>query len=342
MRTGRLGEMDMTLDWLGLFPESIRLILLKLPKAMLDHLEEIRIREERPLEINAAGRHHFLDRNGGLSLHPGEAYKPTREDTRRLLDLISNHSLYTMEEELRKGFITIPGGHRVGLVGRTVLSGGRVEHIRDISGFNVRIAKEIRGAADEILPFLLDRKRGRVMHTLILSPPQQGKTTLLRDLARQISYGSWGNAQLQWPGLKVGIIDERSEIAGCQRGVPGFDVGPRTDVLDGCPKAEGMMMMIRSMSPDVLIVDEIGRPEDAEAVNEALHAGISVIATAHGSSIQDIGGRPALSALVQQRRFEMYAVLCRKGHERSYKLYDGGQRTLQTAGAGPPGGDAYA
>lgn len=342
MSTGRLGEMDMTLDWLGLFPESIRLILLKLPKVTLEHLEEIRIREERPLEINAGGRHHFLDRDGGMSLKPHEAYKPTREDTRRLLDMISNHSLYTMEEELRKGFITIPGGHRVGLVGRTVLSGGKVEHIRDISGFNVRIAKEIRGAADDILPFLLDRKRGRVMHTLILSPPQQGKTTLLRDLARQISYGSWGRSQMKWAGLKVGIIDERSEIAGCQRGVPGFDVGPRTDVLDGCPKAEGMMMMIRSMSPDVLIVDEIGRPEDAEAVVEALHAGISVIATAHGSSIQDISGRPGLSALVENRRLEMYAVLSRKGQERSYKLYDGGQRTLQTASTGPPGGDAYA
>ena len=99
-----------------------------------------------------------------------------------------------------------------------------------------------------------------------------------------------GKSAVHWPGMKVGIIDERSEIAGCLRGVPGFDVGPRTDVLDGCPKAEGMMMMIRSMSPDVLIVDEIGRPEDAEAVIEALHAGISVIATAHGSSIQDMRG----------------------------------------------------
>lgn len=334
----------MTLNWLELFPETVKRMLHNLSKELLDHVEEVRIREGRPLEINSAGRHHFLDRQGGLTLRPEEAYIPTREDTHRLLDLISNHSLYTMEEELRKGFITIPGGHRVGLTGRTVLSGGKVEHIRDISGFNVRIAKEIQGAADEMLPHLLDRKQKRVMHTLILSPPQHGKTTLLRDLARQISYGKWGNSAVHWPGMKVGIVDERSEIAGCLRGVPGFDVGPRTDVLDGCPKAEGMMMMIRSMSPDVLIVDEIGRPEDAEAVIEALHAGISVIATAHGSSLQDMRVRPALLGLLENRLFQMYAVLNRNGEHRSYKLYDGGERALQTtmSPSRSPGGDAYA
>lgn len=173
-----------------------------------------------------------------------------------------------MEEELRKGFITIPGGHRIGLAGRTVLSGGGVEHLRDITGFNVRIAREVPGIADGVLPYLLDKGRQRMMHTLILSPPQHGKTTLLRDLARQISLGELGKREGIRPGLKVGIVDERSEIAGSRRGVPAFDVGPRTDVLDGCPKAEGMMMMIRSLSPDVLIADEIGRPEDAEAVTE--------------------------------------------------------------------------
>ena len=332
----------MTMNWLELFPENVKRLLLNQPVEILESLEEVRIREDRPLEINTGGRFHFVSPSGELILRPGDAYKPSREDGHRLLDLISNHSLYTMEEELRKGFITIPGGHRVGLTGRTVLSGGKVEHIRDISGFNVRIAKEIKGAADEILPYLLDTKRKRVLHTLIMSPPQHGKTTLVRDLARQISCGTWGRTSVHWPGMKVGIIDERSEIAGCQRGVPGFDVGPRTDVLDGCPKAEGMMMMIRSMSPDVLIVDEIGRPEDAEAVTEALHAGISVIATAHGSSVQDMRGRPGLAGLVDNRMFEMYAVLTRTGDRRSFRLQDGGHRTLQTAGGRRQDGDERA
>ncbi|KAI7252408.1 hypothetical protein KC345_g11485, partial [Hortaea werneckii] len=194
------------LGWIG----CVRALLGGLPAALLDKVEEIRVREGRPLEINYSGKYHFLSGNGSLTQLPYEAYKPDREDTHRLLDLISNHSLYTMEEELRKGFITIPGGHRIGLSGRTVLSGGGVEHLRDITGFNVRIAREVYGIADGVLPYLLDRGRQRVMHTLILSPPQHGKTTLLRDLARQISAGGTSGREGSRPGLKVGIVDERS------------------------------------------------------------------------------------------------------------------------------------
>lgn len=263
--------------------------------------------------------------------------------THRLLDLISNHSLYTLEEELRKGFITIPGGHRIGLAGRTVLSGGRVEYLRDINGFNVRVAREVHGVADRILPYLLDMKSGQVLHTLILSPPQQGKTTLLRDLARQISSGTklTGGTELVQgirPRLKVGIVDERSEIAGSYKGVPGFDVGPRTDVMDGCPKAEGMMMMLRSMSPDVLIVDEIGRPEDAEAVMEALHAGVSVIATAHGRDLSELSARPALRTLITEQMFQRYVQLQRTSRGMTFRLADGKMRGLQQTGAG---GEAF-
>ncbi|WP_151734336.1 stage III sporulation protein AA [Paenibacillus tengchongensis] len=315
-------------EWLLLFPETIRALLKVLPAALLDKVEEIRVREGRPLEINYAGRFHFISGRGGLTLSAAEAYKPGREDTHRLLDLISNHSLYTMEEELRKGFITIPGGHRIGLSGRAVLSGGHVEHLRDITGFNVRIAREVPGVADGILPYLVDRGRQRIMHTLILSPPQQGKTTLLRDLARQISAGGIAGREGGRPALKVGIVDERSEIAGSRRGVPAFDVGPRTDILDGCPKAEGMMMMIRSLSPDVLIADEIGRPEDASAVTEALHAGISVVASAHGKEVTELARRPGLGGLVEQRMFERYVILHRAEAGLSFRILDGQKRGL--------------
>ncbi|GIP20223.1 stage III sporulation protein AA [Paenibacillus sp. J22TS3] len=318
----------MHLSWLSVFPEQLARMLRLLPAELLSQLEEIRIREGRALEVNASGRYYFVTESGELSRDPGTAYKPGREDTHRLLDQITNHSLYTMEEELRRGFITVSGGHRIGLAGRTVLSGGRVEHIRDISGFNMRIAREVRGIGDAVLPQLLDFKHRSVKHTLILSPPQQGKTTLLRDLARQISLGSWGNPEAKWPGLKVGIIDERSEIAGSKRGVPSFDVGPRTDVMDACPKAEGIMMMIRSMSPDVLIVDEIGRQEDVEALAEALHAGVRVIATAHGSEVGELMHRPSLAKLVDPPFFQMYVVLTRTDKGVSFKLMDNKQRSL--------------
>ncbi|WP_059052360.1 stage III sporulation protein AA [Paenibacillus senegalimassiliensis] len=328
-------------SWLDVFPDNLQSLLLKLPPSIFPQLEEIRIREGRPLEINTGGRYYFLTPAGEVTRNPQAAYKPEKQDSNRLLDLITNHSLYTMEEELRKGFITIAGGHRIGLAGRTLLSGGKVEHLRDISGFNVRIAREIKGIADPILPKLLDFKHRTVHHTLILSPPQHGKTTLIRDLARQISSGTWGHPAAVWPGRKVGVIDERSEIAGSKRGVPGFDVGPRTDVLDGCPKAEGMMMMIRSMSPDVLIVDEIGRPEDAEALAEALHAGVRVIATAHGSSVDDLSSRPALAKLTDTFFFQMYVVLSRSEKGLAFKLWDSKRRGVPFAGAAWKGGEEH-
>ncbi|GIP08331.1 stage III sporulation protein AA [Paenibacillus macerans] len=329
-------------SWLTVFPDNIRALLLKLPPSIFPVLEEIRIREGRPLEINSGGRYYFVTPDGSLTQNPEAAYKPGKQDGNRLLDLITNHSLYTMEEELRKGFITIAGGHRIGLAGRTLLSGGKVEHLRDISGFNVRIAREVKGIADPILPRLLDFKRRSVYHTLILSPPQQGKTTLIRDLARQISSGTWGHPEASWPGLKVAVVDERSEIAGCKKGVPGFDVGPRTDVMDGCPKAEGIMMMIRSMSPDVLIVDEIGRPEDAEALAEALHAGVRVICTAHGASLDDLSSRPALAKLSETGFFQMYAVLARTEKGLAFRLWDGKRRGIQLHGAEWKGREEHA
>ncbi|MCM3136062.1 stage III sporulation protein AA [Paenibacillus polysaccharolyticus] len=334
----------MKVKWRDLFPEPIRTILGRMPPALLEQVEEIRIREGRPLEINAGNNYHFLTPEGVPTGKPEEAYVPLKEITHRLLDLISNHSLYTLEEELRKGFITIPGGHRIGLAGRTVLSGGRVEYLRDINGFNVRVAREVQGVADPVLPYLLDMKNGQVLHTLILSPPQQGKTTLLRDLARQISNGTklTAGGELRQgirPRLKVGIVDERSEIAGSYKGVPSFDVGPRTDVMDGCPKAEGMMMMLRSMSPDVLIVDEIGRPEDAEAVMEALHAGVSVIATAHARDLSELAARPALKTLIAEQMFQRYVQLKRTGRGMSFQLSDGKMRGMQQTGAG---GEAFA
>ncbi|KAA9007489.1 stage III sporulation protein AA [Paenibacillus spiritus] len=327
-------------EWMELLPEQVRAILARLPRELSARTEEVRLREGRPLEINLSGAYHFVTPAGSLTDVPEEAFRSDREDSRRMLDLISNHSLYTMEEELRRGFITIPGGHRIGLAGRAVLEGGSVAYLRDITGFNVRIAREVRGLGSGVLPHLVERGGARILHTLILSPPQHGKTTLLRDLARQISAGERGPAAAGGrPGFKVGIVDERSEIAGSRRGVPAFDLGPRTDVLDGCPKAEGMMMMIRSLSPEVLIADEIGRHEDAEAITEALHAGISVLATAHGREIAELARRPALGRIIEQGLFERYIILNRTARGLAWQVLDGRRRPLlQPRAAGSGGG----
>lgn len=294
-----------------ILPASLAACLSRLPGETVRQLEEVRIRESRPLEIVTVSGSRFVSRTGELSTHPANACLPTREECALFLDKLSNHSLYTLEEELRRGFITVRGGHRVGITGRAVLEKGAVRHIRDIAGFNVRIAREVPGAAKPLLAALADPAGGSVRHTLIVSPPGRGKTTLLRDLARHLSYGRLLGA-VPWSGLKVAIVDERSELAASVGGVPSFDVGPRTDVLDACPKAEGMMMMIRAMSPDVLVVDEIGRPEDADSVREAMLSGVRVLATAHGESFADVAAKSALGELVRNKRFGRYVLLGRR------------------------------
>lgn len=295
-----------------LLPQELKRLLESLPADVKGSLEEIRIRENRPLEIAYRGQFRFVAPDGSMKKHSEGAIKPVAEQCRKLLERITNYSLYAMEEELRRGYITVSGGHRIGLAGRTILDGGIVRGIRDIGGFNIRIAREVVGAASHLLPKLLDRANNSIGSTLILAPPQQGKTTLIRDIARSLSYGAAASTGgLALSGKKVGIVDERSEIAACVRGIPTFDVGPRTDVMDACPKAEGMMMLLRSMSPEVLIVDEIGRPEDAEAIREASHAGVNVVATAHAFNVQDAKGRPELYRLILDGAFHHVVELKR-------------------------------
>ena len=225
---------------------------------------------------------------------------PQMIQIRHTIDFITY--IYAFDEELKNGYITLRGGHRVGMSGKAVLEQGQIRTLKYIKSFNFRISREVIGAADKIIPFIISGQN--ICHTLILSPPQMGKTTLLRDIARKISNGFPG-----FKGVKVGIVDERSEIAGCWHGLPQKSVGIKTDILDGCPKAAGIMMMIRSMSPRVIITDEIGRAEDAMAIHEALNAGISIITSAHASDIQDALARPILSGLLENQIFERIVVL---------------------------------
>ncbi len=299
-------EKESTLLWqqsiLEALPSTIQKIINKLPYHLLHGLEEIRIRENRPLMIHSNGRDYFVTKEGGCVNNPTTSYWVTADDTYKILQLISDYSIYAFDEEIRNGYITLRGGHRVGMSGKTVLENGKIRTMKYIKSFNFRICREVFGAADKIMPFLLSGQN--IYHTLILSPPQMGKTTLLRDIARNISDGFPG-----FRGIKVGIVDERSEIAGCWNGLPQKSVGMKTDILDGCPKAAGIMMMIRSMSPKVIITDEIGRSEDAAAIHEALNAGISIITSAHAADIQDALARPILSKLLESRIFKRIAVL---------------------------------
>lgn len=283
-------------------PENLQRIIMGMPASIRRDLEEIRIREHRPLMVYSHGRDYFVCGDGSIAANADSAYKPSDIDTKSILQLISDYSIYAFDEEIRNGYITLRGGHRVGFAGKTVVDSGKVRTLKYINSFNIRISKEVAGAADKIVPYITSAKN--IYHTLILSPPQMGKTTMLRDIARKLSNGFPG-----FKGVKVGIVDERSEIAGCYLGIPQRQVGYQTDVLDGCPKAEGIMMLIRSMSPRVIITDELGRTEDAAAIEEALSAGIKVITSAHASDLQDAMSRPALSQLLGKGIFERIVVL---------------------------------
>ena len=286
----------------NLFAGNIRNLLMD-AKLDYDKLYEIRLRVGRPLFLTYDGGECFLRKPGQ------EQYLVTTEDLKETLEYVTGYSLYAYEDEIRQGFISVQGGHRVGVTGKVVLDRGRIMGMKYISCINVRLAHEVVGCADQVMPYI--RKKDWVAHTLIVSPPRGGKTTLLRDIIRQLSNGE---EKKKMPGVTVGVVDERSELAGSYQGVPQNDLGMRTDVLDGCPKAEGMEMLIRSMSPAVVAVDELGRKEDFKAVESVIHSGCKVIATAHGNSIEDVIHQPYFERLVRRRVFERYIFLDKGEH----------------------------
>ena len=276
-------------------------------------LEEIRVRVGSPLEFIYGGESRYLPEHKGVCILPSacgyeSGYRMTPEDLREMLNYISDYSLYAYSEEVKEGYLTIEGGHRIGMAGQVVKKDGKVTGLSHITFLNVRIAHEIRGCADGILPYIYEADRCEIFHTLLISPPRCGKTTLLRDLIRQISNGNTFH-----PGMTVGVVDERSEIGACYHGIPQNDLGIRSDVLDDCPKHLGMMMLIRTMSPKVVAVDEIGSREDLEAMEYVMNCGCKLLATVHGNSLEEIRRKPVLGRMVEEAWFGRYVILERNG-----------------------------
>lgn len=273
-------------------------------------VNEIRLRAGRPAILMENGREFFIRGDGAYTEHMDQAWQPDRQALQEIISHLCQYSLYAYEDELRQGYITVEGGHRVGIVGQAVRENtGSIRTIKHISAINIRIAHQVLGAAAPALPYIY--RKGCMHNTLIVSPPGCGKTTLLRDLVRQISSGN-----AYGPARTVGVVDERSEIAGCYMGQPQNDLGPRSDVLDACPKALGMMMLLRSMSPAVLAVDELGSGEEIKAVRMAASCGVSLVATIHGMDRQDVLGKPGMGDLLEEGIFTCMLVLHRDGQGR--------------------------
>lgn len=284
-------------------PAQLRCLLEAADSSVLQMVAEIRVRSGQPFLLTAPGRDYYISEDGAITDEAERAYFCTTEDVAQVVRAVCRNSFYALEEELRRGYITLEGGHRIGLAGQAVVERGEVKALKNFSSVNIRLAREIKYSADKLLPHLFDEK-GRLKNMLLVAPPCCGKTTLLRDIIRSLSRG--GKA---FRGMQVGVVDERSEIAACKDGCITNDLGWRVDVLDGCPKACGMLMLIRTMAPQVIVTDEIGRAEDVAALEEALHAGVRVIASVHGETMEDLLRRPHVRTLVEASYFDCYVFL---------------------------------
>lgn len=264
----------------NIFPIRMRKYMTSL-RHQWKNVQEIRMRCEKPLILVIQGKEWMMDSDEGIVQKSRNPFIVTYEDIQESMVYICQYSLYAYEDELRRGFITIRGGHRIGISGQVIVEDGRIQSIAHIGSLNIRVSHEVPGCGVSTFQKLWEENNP--CHCVIVSPPGYGKTTLLRDFIRLFSDGFGGHA-----GCTVGIVDERSEIAACYMGIPQNQVGMRTDVLDHCSKALGVEMLVRTMSPRIIAFDELGNETDMEAVRYASHSGCYVLTTFHGKKMEDI------------------------------------------------------
>lgn len=277
------------------FPKHIKEVLENnISEEEVNIIEEIRIRINLPIIVKLAEKEKIID------------YKVSTEDINYIFQKICENSIYAYQNQIANGFVTIKGGNRVGIVGTAVVQNGKVTNLNYVSGLNFRIAQEIIGCSNKIMPNII---RGETIYnTLIIAMPGMGKTTLLRDIIRNLSNGfTDGNTKIK--GQNISVIDERGEISATYRGGSQNDLGIRTDVLNDIPKAIGMKMAIRSMAPQIIAADEIGSVDDVNAIQYAICCGIKGIFTAHGNSVEDVKKNTELKSLIDNKTFEKFIII---------------------------------
>jgi stage III sporulation protein AA len=287
---GCIRKMETVLEYL---PATIRDKIDPVPFAPFA-VEEIRLRTNKPLILKIGQETQIID------------YIVKQEEILQAFERICENSVYSYRRQICDGYITIRGGNRVGIVGSAVVDNGQVININYISSLNFRIARQKLGCSDSIIQDIIDEQNNSIRNTLIVSLPGCGKTTLLRDVVRNISNGI---EKIGFKGKTVGVVDERGEIAAMYKGIAQNDIGIRTDVIDNMPKPEAMRILVRSMCPDVIVCDEIGSMEDIDAIDYAMCSGVKGIFTAHGKNIEEINRNPELSKLLSKHIFERIILL---------------------------------
>lgn len=256
---------------------------------IIENIQEIRIRVNRPIILKL--------RQGDILLE----YIVNTQDILQILERLCENSIYAYKNQICEGFITIQGGHRIGITGSCVIENGKIINLKYISSLNFRIARQVLDCSNRIIKEVINQEENTIFNTILASPPGKGKTTMLRDIIRKISNG------IQEPKLTpktCGVVDERGEIAACYRGIPQNDIGMRTDVIENVAKEQGIKMLIRSMSPEVIACDEISSKEDVGAIKSAISCGVKGIFTMHGKTLEDIKNNKDIYELVENKIIE--------------------------------------
>ena len=288
-------------------PHRLKSLALSLPDKQKERVEELRLRVMHPLTV--------LPLEGALNAAPdGRASLVTAEDLEQMLGAVTEYSRYACIETLRQGFLPLRGGFRLGVCGSAVVREGEVSNLKEISSLSLRIVCEEVGLGSGIAPQLFDES-GQFLSTLLHSPPGGGKTTLLRDLIRSLSLGD-----SEHRALRVAVIDERGEIAVCCKARPQMELGNHTDVLSLCPKATGIMMVLRGMNPQLIAVDEITAAEDIRAMCLAANCGVGLLASIHAASAEELTQKPLFEELLRARVFRRCVSIRKEGGRRTYEV----------------------
>lgn len=279
------------------FPNKIYQIFFNLfqeNSKIAEELQEIRMRAERPIILKLRERDLILQ------------YNITQAEILQIVERLCENSIYAYKNQICEGFITVKGGHRIGLTGSCVIENGKIINIKHISSLNFRIAREVLNCSTRVLREVIDIENKSIYNTILVAPPGRGKTTMLRDIIRRLSNGI---DEINFKGKTCGVVDERGEIAAMYKGIPQNDVGIRTDIIENVEKNQGIHMLIRTMAPEIIACDEIGSKDDVEAIHYALYSGVKGIFTMHGKNIEDIKNNKQIYELIENREIQKVVFL---------------------------------